>query len=396
MNIYLLSRCDKRKYLESLFYDGVLHFSYPINWIEEEKKKGIAGRGDLLEGVYSNVINPNTRRYRNEIEDVESKDKREKYLRSLSVVKWPCLCFYSASDLIDHHQDGDYIVFNMAEAYTEEFSDGEKWETRFETPFEERKAMVVIHRPDIFFKKVKNFFTSNGLIENADYFMMGIHYRKGESQFIYKKAPQELFYKDIKFKHQQEYRIVLNPESTKVKAMLEGSQEIKIGSLEDCAMLKSHFYKGARILVKGKDVRLEVKDWSNASCPLHEMELEPLLALIGIPFQNSTCSFGEPGEIGAIRLWEEIKRVLETKYRIIFDYKQLLNDQQHPVLHFSHFSEDTIKKNEVKDSYYYLRKFPNHYKAPFFEGVFVPSPTGIKKYTNLAYKLEGPVVPMFE
>ena len=75
-NIYLLSRCDKRKYLESFLYDGILHFSYPINWIEEEKKKGIAGRGDLLEGVYSNVINPNIRRYRNDVEDVESKDKR--------------------------------------------------------------------------------------------------------------------------------------------------------------------------------------------------------------------------------------------------------------------------------------------------------------------------------
>lgn len=50
--------------------------------------------------------------------------------------------------------------------------------------------------------------------------------------------------------------------------MLRGGQDVALGcSLEDCAMLKSHFYKEARILVKGDEVRLEIRDWSNLSGP---------------------------------------------------------------------------------------------------------------------------------
>ena len=46
-----------------------------------------------------------------------------------------------------------------------------------------------------------------------------------------------------RFKAQQEFRIALNPESQKMREMLKGGQEICIGSIEDCAMLKSHVYK---------------------------------------------------------------------------------------------------------------------------------------------------------
>lgn len=59
--------------------------------------------------------------------------------------------------------------------------------------------------------------------------------------------------------------------------IMKGGQEICIGSIEDCAMLKSHFYKGAEIRVKGDNVRLEVRDLSNMTVPPHEMEFVPLL-----------------------------------------------------------------------------------------------------------------------
>lgn len=184
--------------------------------------------------------------------------------------------------------------FDMVEAYAEEFSDGENWETRFKTPSEERKAMVVIHRPDVFINKVQNFFADHGLEEDEDYFMRSIRYRTSKSKFVYKQIPKELFYKEGSFRHQQEYRIVLNSESPKVKTMMNGGQEINIGSLEDCAMLKAHFYKGAKIYVKGNDVKLKVVEWSNATGPMHEWEVDTLLSFIGLSLEfDIKCIFGD-------------------------------------------------------------------------------------------------------
>ena len=156
-------------------------------------------------------------------------------------------------------------------------------------------------------------------------------------------------------------------------------------------MLKSHFYKGARILVKDDEVRLEIRDWSNLSGPMHEIELVPLLQIFGIPMMNSTCIL-DGKEVDTHQLFYELYQVLITKYRIVF-YTDMFFRGEGLRIHYSWESEETIREKEVKDSYYYLRKYPNHYKAPFFEGVYVPSPTGKQKYTSLTYELKGTVVP---
>lgn len=35
--LFLLSKCVERRYAEKLFYDGILHFRYPSEWIEMAK-----------------------------------------------------------------------------------------------------------------------------------------------------------------------------------------------------------------------------------------------------------------------------------------------------------------------------------------------------------------------
>ena len=51
--IHLLSKCVERRFAEKLFYEGVLHFGYPSEWIKKAEE-GNVGQGDLLEGVYTN------------------------------------------------------------------------------------------------------------------------------------------------------------------------------------------------------------------------------------------------------------------------------------------------------------------------------------------------------
>ena len=127
--IHLLSKCVERRYAEMLFYEGVLHFGYPSRWIEEGKK-GNVGQGDELECVFSNEITP------------ENFDKREdvdgptiegvKYLRSRKIVNWPCYCLYSISEQTEPiGREGDYAVYDMSDAYAQDFSGEETWENRF-------------------------------------------------------------------------------------------------------------------------------------------------------------------------------------------------------------------------------------------------------------------------
>lgn len=130
--------------------------------------------------------------------------------------------------------------------------------------------------------------------------------------------PSELFHKDARFEKQQEFRIALNPSSGKVKELLRGGQDVALGSsLEDCAMLKSHFYKGARILVKSDEVRLEIRDWSNLSGPLHEMEFVPLMNLLGATYNFRMKCTLNGFEALAYELMEEIRKVMNDKYHTV-------------------------------------------------------------------------------
>ena len=101
--------------------------------------------------------------------------------------------------------------------------------------------------------------------------------------------------------------------------MLRGKQDVALGrSLEDCAMLKSHFYKGARILVKDGEVkRLEIRASRNLWGPLHEMEFVPLLNLLGAAYNFKMKCTLNGREAVAYELMKEIRRVMNDKYHTV-------------------------------------------------------------------------------
>lgn len=154
--IHLLSKCVERRFAEMLFYDGILHFGYPSEWIKKAEE-GYVGQGDLLEGVYTNEITPENFDMRDDVESPTIEGVR--YMRSRSIVNWPCYCLYSISELTEPvGREEDYVVYDMSDAYAQDFSGEETWENRFKTEFPDRKAMVVIHRPQVFLDKVKRHF----------------------------------------------------------------------------------------------------------------------------------------------------------------------------------------------------------------------------------------------
>lgn len=163
--------------------------------------------------------------------------------------------------------------------------------------------------------------------------------------------------------------------------------------LDDCAMLKSHFYKGARILVKDGEVkRLEARDWSNLSGPLHEMEFVPLLNLLGATYNFKMKCTLNGREAGAYELMDEIRKVMNDKYRTVWGIVEEKGRGRMMQLQ-SGYGIGNIEKNEEKDSGFYLRNYKG-YKAPAFEALFVWDAGEWKRYTNLTYKIDGMVRPL--
>lgn len=209
------------------------------------------------------------------------------------------------------------------------------------------------------------------------------------------EVPWELFHKEGRFKAQQEFRIALNPESQKVEGLLDEYQNVSIeSSLEDCAMLKSHFYKGAEIRVKGDDVRLEVRDLSNMTVPPHEMEFVPLMTFIGL-----SLNYIIKCEIGSCVYDAEMIRsicdkVLKDKYNIAIDYeKYMLGTDSFPLKCYHGANAEVIRQNEEKDTYFYLKNYKGLKVAPL-GALFVWDGGEWKRYTDLTYKLEGIVRPL--
>ena len=372
--IFLLARCMKRDYAEDMFYNGNLFFNYPISWIGMGED-GDEGQGDVYEGVYSNIISEKTKSLRKDSKIVRIKDKP--YLRSESVIKqWPCICFYSASDLADKKIENGTFVYDMAKDYIDSFCQGETFWSMFNLDLHQRTSMIIITRPGEFFRRIRGLFAAQGLVEFTDFIMQTVSYRKNGKLFAYTQEPFELLNKEEQFKKQQEFRIILNPGNPKVLELLHEGHKLCVGSMEEYAVLKTNFYDGAKIKVKNGSIVFEGANWQNMSGPLNEWNLDPLLGLMHGAYHTTSCVM-DGQEEGIHALWVQLVYVLASKYNIEIRHAEYDDDKDDNVFLIPHSdSVDVILKNEEKDTYYYLKD--NYgYKAPSFDALYGGFPPGL-------------------
>ena len=386
--LYLLCRCTKRKYAEELFYQGVLFFNYPINWIGMGED-GDEGQGDPYEGVYSNVITEKNKRLRPDSEVVMIKGKP--YLRSKSIVeKWPCLSFYSVSELTEGKEENGGVIYNMAKDYIESFCKGETFESMLRKPLMERMTMIVFGHTDRFISRVRGFFGSLGLKEHEDFFLNTVNYREKGAPFVIEKAPQELLSKDARFRNQQEFRIILNPNNPIIQNLLKDGQKIKFGQLRNCATLQTNFYDGAAVKVYDEEGKLSIKavNQNKWTGPLNEWTLAVLLPVMQLAYHTTKCKV-DGKEVGIDVFWREVTKVLERKYAIKlfpapFDDQR---DDEYALMMYGD-SLDTIMKNELMDSCYYNKEV-NGYTAPVFEELYGGWPSGLVNFSAVERKKQG-------
>lgn len=364
----------KREYAEDMFYNGNLYFNYPVAWIKEAEK-GNVGQGDLYEGVYTNVNNDYTRGLRPDAMAV-SIDGR-KFYRSPSVIEnWPCLCFYSASQMTEGRKDEDgATIYDMAKDYVDSFSGGETFESMLKKPLNERMSMVVVEKIGTFLERLRVLFERHGLEEDEDFFIQPVRYRHGRKGFCIEKVPFELLSKEEQFKNQQEYRIILNPNNSKALELLEGGHKLHIDSMEDIAYLKTNFYEGASFKREDHRIIITYENWRNRVGPLNEWEFFSLVQIM--PKLHHSAKLLLDGEVvSGERFWYEMVLLLCSKYNIELRHGDYDDGQDDNVFFIFHGdSMDTIEENERKDCYWYARKCT--WTSPVFGG-FIDESRGAK------------------
>lgn len=370
--LYLLCHGTKREYAERLLYQGILHFSSPKRWIDEAKK-GNEGQGDLLEGVYTNILNAKTEKEREQVEIVPYKGAS--YYRSKEVVsKWLGFCFYAVSDVAPHKKDGDNLVFEMVKKYADDFCNKETIETMIGKELSKRRAMLIITDVRKFQNRIIAHFEKYGLEKDRDYLMYLVKYRLAGRKFFYSEEPHELFAKDGRFSYQNEYRILLNSASPNVQKMLDKGQEICLGSLEDCAALMSYFYNGSKITVSGDQIHVTTPQVMSAVGQMQDWGMMMLRLFMSAAYHTGSCMM-DGREVSNMFFWGEVQTMLYRKYHI--QVRQgLFNDgmDDHFEWYFLGDDYDTILRNEQKAIFYYTRK--TDYKGPVLSTLYGGYPLG--------------------
>lgn len=358
--VFYLCRCTKRVFAKKMLEEGELYFNNPINWIKEAEK-GNEGQGDLYEGVYSNIITEKMKRLRTDSEVVMIKGER--YLRSRSIVNdWLCMSFFGATQLTEHQEVDGQHLYEITKDYIESFSDGETYEKMLEKRLDDRLSMIVIVNTGAFMAKLREYFSSLGMVEFEDYFIRHVEYLIKGRNFWCEQKPAELFYKDASFCKQNEVRIVLNPKSPKVQQQLKEGHKIYVGSLKGLVSLRQAPYHGTVVKVNETGRTVEGGDRPTWWGPLQEWCLQPMIEVMKIAGRNMHFKLNDDIVV-AYRFWIEVTFVLMTKYNIEITTQGYDDDSPEEVtLWFHSDDKNTIFRNEQNDCYHYLRD--DTYKAP--------------------------------
>lgn len=369
--VYFLCRCTKREFAKKMLDEGELYFNNPINWIKEDEN-GNEGQGDRYEGVYTDIITDRMRRLRPDVEVVEIEGKR--YLRSRSVINdWLCMSFFGATQLTEHEEDEGKLIYEVTKDYVVSFSGGETFESMLGKPLNERLSMIVINKTGSFMNRIRDCLNNEGLTEEKDYFMHHVVYRIKGRQFWCERMPTELYSKDARFCNQNEFRIVLNPKSAKVKEILKEGHKIYVGSLKGIISLRRPVYEGTVIKIDDSNHRVEGGDWPTWWGPLQEWCLQPMIEVMKIAGRRMHFKLNDD-IVDSYRFWIEMTYVLATKYNIEITQQGYGDERDEEVTLWFH-SDDlkTIVDNEHSDCYYYLND--STYKAPMVNALMGESGT---------------------
>ena len=234
---FLLMKIIETQYKES-FEKGEIHFSTPESWINYQN----TGRGDRFEGTYANPMKYSRKKITKKlalfddsyIEEGLDEESRI-YLKRKSSVKKYCCCFYNLNEELFKEKNikennNEKVFENDVEAYIPK--------KYFEDFLDDMNSQytVFLLDPEKFYNQLIGSI-KRLKVKKENILSQDIEYVDLKRRFQIEKNENELFFKDIRFKHQNELRIIINSTDKVILTMFESMKgNIKIERFNECIL----------------------------------------------------------------------------------------------------------------------------------------------------------------
>ena len=275
---HILFKCTQRRYAND-FINGKIKFNQPNIWIELENN-GKKGQGDSLEGVFLATDKNDNHKFINDLKKGQNIEYFTKgnltYFRRKKTKELFCFCLYGLNSNMFLHKETDrfgeeHSYAKVNKSYFSDFSNNISENDYFKMDKLNRPSVLFINNPDMFFKKIIDFFVSLDIpreriiISPVDYVDL--------REIFYNSVPNpyELLIKDNDFSNQSEVRIIINSNSKKLKDyMNKNNNIIEIGDIRDIVTIYDNYFHD--LLIEKRDNSLlftlpfpEIKELSKST-----------------------------------------------------------------------------------------------------------------------------------
>lgn len=313
----ILFRCTSKKYAEDL-KKGKFRFNQPKFWIEQGNKGNI-GLGDSLEGVFlSTNINdksPFIENLKNNINYEFFNKNLKTFFRRKEIKDLYCFCLYGLNSNSFKEVDVDrfgktHYISRISKDYFYDFSDGMTKET-YDINDENKKVVVFINNPHLFFKKIKDFFKTLDIDDN-DIIISPVEYiNRQQNSISFVPYPKELLLKDIYYSNQSEIRIIINSKSEKlISYMKDNKNIIDIGNIDNIVDIYDYYFDDMVLEKEGNILYFSLPYPKTEN--LENMTLRQLLAIF-VQVSNDKLPY-ETSPQERKEIIDCIKNIINKKY----------------------------------------------------------------------------------
>lgn len=242
----LFLECIKNQFTDSFLEKGVIRFGLPSEWAKIDGDS----RGDYLEGAYAIKKSPSLNDIRRILSLRPNSTYKEKdgltYFYSEDVTSMRTYCLYGLNDrdLVMNEKRSQDHLFHLSgkvpREYFENLYPRITKESYQSMPKEERPMLLMI-RPDMFYKRLTQELLSVGLMED-EFIFAPVNYYDVNKGIPGVPMPYELFCKSDKYSEQHEIRVVITSLRPEIRSFFESNNGIlELGPMKDITTL-SEFY----------------------------------------------------------------------------------------------------------------------------------------------------------
>lgn len=392
----MLLRCTIRKYADAFVEKGLIRFGTPKEWRKIDKD----GQGDQLEGCYSAVENIDgaeafflSLRANSFCEYIEEVNKFCFF--DDEILNLRSFCLYGLSKSLFSEEYTDHFLNNLKKgvipkSYFQDFTEVTK-EEHDSLDDEEKPVVIFIYKPKEFFERIRKSLRSQG-VYNHEIIINPVHYvDRSKNWMLAEQAPKELFFKQLRFEHQSEVRVVINTQRKEILDEFDKNNGlINIGDLSDICSVSDYYFKEMNISLGERSLLFDLPKPIVSKVTFDEA--------ISILLQYLCDEVPEsPLSIDAINdKLKEFSKLFDESFNCDYTPKQLFlyNRNNNQTYDFS----KNVESRLIKHSKYYYEKhnYQEFFKANKLITIYIPTASYAWWNIGVYYFIEKEYQKMFD